>query len=716
MNRSNRNQGAGHPTLERLSWKDILTAILLSVLSLSLYTFTAAPSVTLEDSGDFINGVLTLGIVHQPGYPLYTVLGHLFSYLPIGDPAFRVNLFSALWGALCLGVLFLSLRILAISPLHSVFTSISLGLTTVFWSKTGIAEVYSLNVFLLACVVFCILSYNRDKRKGQFYLAALTTGLALANHYPLVILSGVGLIFLLERKDLHLTDYVKGLLFLSLGLTPYLYLFIQAFNPDLQYNFAKVSSPAMVLDHILRKVDHNEYGGTFYDKIVFSLWFSKMFFRDFLISSFFILCGIVVSVRQKWKYRYAFLLAFLGPSLGLILLITIPATEGNRSLLVDISVPAYFFLSIFLALGLGAPTSRYIKNHLIHIVLLVILLLCQAGANFGSSSRHNNELVHIWGTELLNSLKPDSILILCASGNHALNYLHLARGLRPDVTLYDRFSAYTAENLYAPELLFRMRNQPQEFRRKREQKLIKTSSAPIYYTCKEPIDEMGLPFSTTPYIYRVDKNHSEAADFTQFSVSERFLNALVDSYPKSDARLTQLKSLIWSRLVTYYGGHKRPEVHRILDSLQSTEFHSQTPFILSLANNLYYFHNYDLARTFYELAEKLSPGAFDPTDLAVYCNLLTNARNYGKALVICMRQEQSAAPCEQNTINTRQTVAAIYKDQKDWPKVAKYSRRILECQPDHPVAQSYLDWAMQGIENRSPATELIANDEPKKEK
>ncbi len=150
-------------SLQALLREDYLTAIVLSTLTFVVYAFTAAPGVTLADSGDFIMGVLTLGIVHPPGYPLYTVLGHLFSFIPIGDPTFRVNLFSAVWGSLCLGVVFLIFRVLSIERLHAVFTTLFLGFTTVYWSKTGVAEVYSFNGFLIACIFFWVLSYNRDK-------------------------------------------------------------------------------------------------------------------------------------------------------------------------------------------------------------------------------------------------------------------------------------------------------------------------------------------------------------------------------------------------------------------------------------------------------------------------------------------------------------------------------------------------------------------------
>jgi len=321
--------------LHVLSREDYLTAIVLSILTFVVYAFTAAPGVTLVDSGDYIMGVLTLGIVHPPGYPLYTVLGHLFSLLPFGEPALRVNLFSALWGSLCLGVLFLLLRILSIERIHAVFATLFLGFTTVFWSQTGIAEVYSFNAFLIGCIVFWILSYNRDKKRSQLYLIFLTTGLALSNHYPLVILTGIGLLFLLDRRDLHAGDLLKGFLLLGLGLTPYLYLFIQAANPELQYNFGKLSDSGMVLDHILRKQYRHTYGGTAWDKFVLAFMFAKAIITNWVFASLFLFAGIIASFSDKWKYRYPFLIAALSPSLALILVLTFQSGQHHWALLLS---------------------------------------------------------------------------------------------------------------------------------------------------------------------------------------------------------------------------------------------------------------------------------------------------------------------------------------------------------------------------------------------
>ena len=691
MGRKNEAKSEGFQPLQALSREDHFTAIVLSTLTFVAYAFTAAPGVTLEDSGDFIMGVLTLGIVHPPGYPLYTLLGHIFTFLPFGDPAFRVNLFSVLWGSLCLGVVFLILRMFSIGRIHAVFVALFLGFTTVFWSKTAIAEVYSFNGFLIACICFWILSYNRDKRKSQLYLIFLTTGLALSNHYPLVLLTGVGLVFLLDRRDLHPSDFFKGLLFLGLGLTPYLYLFIRALDPELQYNFGKLSDFGMVLSHISRKYYLNEAGGTLWDKGVLAFTVLKAIVTDFLFASLVLFFGIAISFVEKWKYRTPLLIAALSPSLGVILMLTFRSEDQYKTLLLDYLIPTFIFLAVFLSIGLKTIMNQYVKNKVIQICLLLVLLITQVGFNFSSSSHHNDKLAEMWGSELLDSLKPRSILILCGGGQFQfpIYYLQLIKGVRRDVTIYDRYSAFTKDNLYGPGLLFQ-RASASEFRGKRERQLIQNSMRPIYYTCKGVLDEQNIDSSLTPFVYRADKRHSEPSDNAQFTVSTPLLESLVNGYPRTEQWSDQLREITFNRLITYYGSHNGSDVNKIIDYFKRTKLYSDPNLTISIANNLYYFKNYELAKQFYERGEEISLEAFSPTDLAVFCDVLAREEDYDRALPICLEQEQSSPPCKANTLKTRQTIAGIYKEQGNWLKVAEYSRKIIQCQPDHKIAQRYL--------------------------
>ena len=221
------------------------------------------------------------------------------------------------------------------------------------------------------------------------------------------------------------------------------------------------------------------------------------------------------------------------------------------------------------------------------------------------------------------------------------------------------------------------------------------SNRPIYYTCKDVLDLQGIDFTLTPFLYRADKRHSEEIDFSRYTVSVSLLDSLINGYPKTEHWLDIRRKKIFSRLITFYGAYRRPEVNNLIDYFKRSKYFSDPGIILSIANNLYYFKNVELAKRFYERAEKLSFQAFSSTDLAVYCDVLAKERNYEKALSVCIDQEQSAAPCKPNTIATRLTIAGIYKEKGDWRKVTEYSRKIIQCQPEHKIAQRYLKVATE---------------------
>ena len=54
---------------------------------MGLYVYTLAPTVTLEDSGEFITAAYHLGVPHPPGYPLWCLIAHTFTWIPLGSVA-----------------------------------------------------------------------------------------------------------------------------------------------------------------------------------------------------------------------------------------------------------------------------------------------------------------------------------------------------------------------------------------------------------------------------------------------------------------------------------------------------------------------------------------------------------------------------------------------------------------------------------------------------
>jgi len=63
-----------------------------------VYLFTLAPSVVQIDSGELAAVQATLGIAHPTGYPLFTIIGYIFSLIPLPFTIiYQLNLLAAVF-------------------------------------------------------------------------------------------------------------------------------------------------------------------------------------------------------------------------------------------------------------------------------------------------------------------------------------------------------------------------------------------------------------------------------------------------------------------------------------------------------------------------------------------------------------------------------------------------------------------------------------------
>ncbi len=137
------NAKAKIPFIPAMKRADAATSLVLFIASFGLYLRTLAPSLLSGDFAEFQTIGYTLGIGHPTGYPVYILLAKLFTLLPIGDIAYRVNLLSAFCAALTVVFVYLILRKLGAWKLPSAFGAISLALTPLFWGFSSMAEVYT---------------------------------------------------------------------------------------------------------------------------------------------------------------------------------------------------------------------------------------------------------------------------------------------------------------------------------------------------------------------------------------------------------------------------------------------------------------------------------------------------------------------------------------------------------------------------------------------
>ena len=176
---------------------DFAIALAIGVCALAAYVRTLAPDVLYGDSAEFQTLAYTLGTTHSTGYPIYLLLARLLGFLPIGLPAWRVNLLSAVGAATAVSGVYLASRYLTSSRVGALLGSMALGLSYTFWSQAVIAEVYTPALAFLSAILFLLWHWHNapDERNAALLWAALLSGLGLGVHAFVVLIAPTAVAF-----------------------------------------------------------------------------------------------------------------------------------------------------------------------------------------------------------------------------------------------------------------------------------------------------------------------------------------------------------------------------------------------------------------------------------------------------------------------------------------------------------------------------------------
>jgi hypothetical protein len=172
-------------------------AVAVGGLSLALYVRTLAPGLLPGDSGELQTLSALLGNTHPTGYPVYLLVGKLFTWLPVGDVAYRVNLLSAVTAALAVAWVYLAVRLLVGHRLPALVGAIALAVSPTFWSQAVIAEVYTPGAACLVAVLVCLLAWDTYRNPRFLFLAGVLGGLSLGVHLTVALLAPAVGVFLL---------------------------------------------------------------------------------------------------------------------------------------------------------------------------------------------------------------------------------------------------------------------------------------------------------------------------------------------------------------------------------------------------------------------------------------------------------------------------------------------------------------------------------------
>lgn len=278
--------------------KTTIIPVLLFIFVFGLYVYTS-PRVdsNYADSDEMITASYIIGLPHPPGYPLYLILGKLFSYLPFGEIAFRYSVFTAFFGALTVMLVYLIIvRILswkkdenlifAVEDFNQIENSksgrdldiyiilpaltgaLSLAFSYLFWLYSIVPEVFSLHNFFIALLIYISVVWYQASRKNiaegldrkiedkYLFFFALFAVLAFLSHQISIILvpAFVYLIYFIDKTLLAPSKrwFKLAFGFLS-GLLPLIY-FPLASKGEPAINFGNVVSLKALWDYASRKL------------------------------------------------------------------------------------------------------------------------------------------------------------------------------------------------------------------------------------------------------------------------------------------------------------------------------------------------------------------------------------------------------------------------------------------------------------------------------
>ena len=367
-----------------------------------------------QDSGDLITAAHILGIPHPTGYPLFTMVGHLFTLMDFAlisdafiywdDSPFKLNLFVILtslanlyllWSIHCLLQSRLGMRMAWTIPasVASAVSALALGTSYLYWSQTVIPEVYILNLFFIDLTLLIAIRMMKPDsprtRPALWFALFLAAGSGLFHHLSFgMFIPGFALLLAYcvprpSRKEIAWS--VAGFVISAL---PLLYLPLRSaqdppldtHNPETLANFWHLISAAAYRDYL--------FGRPFNE-----MWTQLSFFdlgEQFGQTGAAMIClGIIGAFIRRWNIPRVFL-AFCLISTALVLVHATGYKVMDREVFF---LPGFFAMAHLMGFGISLTTNyvrrtiRLRKHQTVRAILLVAMLVGAIGWQSAQVSR-----------------------------------------------------------------------------------------------------------------------------------------------------------------------------------------------------------------------------------------------------------------------------------------------------------------------------------------
>jgi len=504
-------------------------ALSLFLITFSIYLATMSPSLsTQSDSGELVTAASVAGIAHPPGYPLYTMAGHLFTLVPVGDKAFRLNVMSGFFSSCAVVLTFLGALLLLGDVAAAAASALALAFSRIFWSLSLSAEVFSLHLFFVSLLFYLLLLMRHRAREGQQHGTHLSLfffilGLSLSHHHTILFMFPAFFSLLVAWKLYDPLRSPKGaaraFALVCAGLLPYLYLPLRAAcdpaanwgNPSTLSSFIQVVTRAGYGTFALAQL--SAYSRSLQGQAAMALASLKLLVVQFNIAV--VLCALP-GAWMLWRKERPFLLVLLYMVLVscplFALLSGFPCHEGYLAILERFFLPASYACALLSGAGAFSLQSRMpvFLPARAPVWGMILVIAVTAALSFSPVSRRHNYVAADYGANLLKSLDEKAILFVqgdVAAGS--LLYLQNVCGLRPDVTVI--FEGLLRSSWYVDQLA--ARNEELSFikgsdlleRRVTMQRLMEGVGAarPVYFN--HPVDDSAVNVENRGLVYRAVK-------------------------------------------------------------------------------------------------------------------------------------------------------------------------------------------------------------------
>jgi len=413
--------------------KLLIFSISAAITPFIFYALTLERKLVGGDTSWYMSELPQMAQLPPTGYPVFSLIGKLFSIIPIGPMAFRLNLISAVFGSLTILFLFLAINKLTKNVYASLIASFSFAFVYPYWFYANRLEFDTLNSFFIAILLFAIFRYKETPSRKNLYFCFACLGFLLTNH-PIAFFIMPAFLIMVIILNPKIFKNIKAvflsILFFILPLFSYFYLYIRSLQ-----GFGTVGTLMKFIYFVTgREANGATFGGSFGDKdlsgiikVIFD--YLKLIYDNYGVVLILIaLAGLVYLFKKNWKIASFSLLAIM---FNLII-----ATQYLNWAVLNYTLNIMLIMSVYIGFGillfidilnslfeknLKNKQNILIKNHFRNTAVIIIILLFTSQPvlliinNYKKCDFKNPQGIYVFWNEAFNLMEKNSKLYAYAA-------------------------------------------------------------------------------------------------------------------------------------------------------------------------------------------------------------------------------------------------------------------------------------------------------------